>query len=178
MDAPADKTFILNSSEASLRKCRSMHLPPVHLKGFALRINFDDAATAIAAENIVKFLHAMHPVGVDSTLKIVFDGDSFSAESFTALIPRIWTLMEDGHFLELVAHVRRSERDRFAASWQPFLPENVPITVHLQPDSVTYTELGIVALRHTLVDQSGQRPIIVAVLGGGLVVKVTRSRNG
>jgi len=63
----------------------------VHLKGFALRVNFSDPNTKACADdlvaNAVKELTPADAAAPDPTL--VWDGDSFNESSFAALVPRI-----------------------------------------------------------------------------------------
>ena len=84
---------------------------PLHLKGFGLRINFSDEATAAARDDCVKFI-----VDTLKPQRLVWDGDSFATTSFTALVPLIKRQLPS---VALVAYLKSEDRGRFDESWDP-----------------------------------------------------------
>lgn len=74
----------------------------VHFKGFGRNIAFEEAESAALAECAVAAVVELRP----DTL--VWDGDSHHADSFTALIPRIWSICAP----QLVMFLRDHEQDR------------------------------------------------------------------
>ena len=77
----------------------------VHFKGFATRIDSTDPHNVAMAKQLMQRLKAIQPN------RIVWDGDNYSMDSFTRLIPEIHR--ELGGAVELVAFVRECDQERF-----------------------------------------------------------------
>jgi len=134
----------------------------VHIKGFGLRIAFEDEETASWGDCAVSAVSELKP----DTL--VWDGDSFHADSFTALVPRIWRSCAP----RLVMFLRDKEKDRkrVQESWPsvPFIGEanedsSQNIDCFLLQADIKFDRLGQLALQAT------QAKDVIAV-GGGPVV--------
>ena len=110
----------------------------VHLKGFASRVNNNDPHTIAMGQLLLKQLTALQPA------RIVWDGDNFSNDSFTRLIPQIYSQL--GSAVELVAFLRECDQERFAQSWKP---SELPVSLYLCPSALDWQKLGTHALEVT-----------------------------
>jgi len=133
----------------------------VHLKGFTNRINFGHIHPAAAAEKLVTWVVEKKP------LVVVWDGDPYSEDSFTILLPWIQERcnVENGIHVQLAAFVREADTKALEESWSASELEidaymvNEEITgVH--EDEGAWAKLGAHALQTT-------RSNTVGCLGGG-----------
>ena len=129
----------------------------IHLKGFAARLDFDDAATARQADVLIDAV-AAHKRNRPS-LCVAWDGDAPSDESFTRLLRRCASLGCD-----LIAFCYAGDEAAFRKAWGP---EGLAIrgyVVDEPPDDVAcrWAFLGVSALRAT-------RATECLCLGGGPV---------
>ena len=129
----------------------------IHLKGFAARLDFSDAATARQADALVDAV-AAHKRSRPS-LCVAWDGDAPSDESFTRLLRRCASLGCD-----LIAFCYAGDEAAFRKAWGP---EGLAIrgyVVDEPPDDVAcrWAFLGVSALRAT-------RATECLCLGGGPV---------
>lgn len=125
----------------------------VHLKGFAARVDFEDPETVADAERTVGIVKQMAP----DTL--AWDGDDYSQDSYTKLIPTIYR--EVSAMLVMFVRDSAEERARVVKSWEPL---HLPLACVLCPPELTFQELGGKALRAT----QGTK---VVCFGGGEVVE-------
>lgn len=126
--------------------------PVVHFKGFAARVDFKDPATSQLVTKFIDWLKSKGPG------QLVWDGDEWSNESFTALIPQI---LEAVPGVELVAFRRESDKATFEQSWATF---GLEINVYLCDDKYDWQKLGTHALSVT-------KSKIVGCLGGGATIE-------
>ena len=129
----------------------------IHLKGFAARLDFSDAATARQADALVDAV-AAHKRSRPS-LCVAWDGDAPSDESFTRLLRRCASLG-----CGLIAFCYAADEAAFRKAWGP---EGLAIrgyVVEEPPDDVAcrWAFLGVSALRAT-------RATECLCLGGGPV---------
>ena len=129
----------------------------IHLKGFAARLDFEDAATARQADVLIEAV-AAHKRNRPS-LCVAWDGDAPSDESFTRLLRRCASLGCD-----LIAFCYAGDEAAFRKAWGP---EGLAIrgyVVDEPPDDVAcrWAFLGVSALRAT-------RTTECLCLGGGPV---------
>ena len=129
----------------------------IHLKGFAARLDFADAATARQADVLIEAV-AAHKRSRPS-LCVAWDGDAPSDESFTRLLRRCASLGCD-----LIAFCYAGDEAAFRKAWGP---EGLAIrgyVVDEPPDDVAcrWAFLGVSALRAT-------RATECLCLGGGPV---------
>ena len=129
----------------------------IHLKGFAARLDFSDAATARQADALIDAV-AAHKSSRPA-LCVAWDGDAPSDESFTRLLRRCASLGCD-----LIAFCYAGDEAAFRKAWGP---ENLAIrgyVVDEPPDDVAcrWAFLGVSALRAT-------RATECLCLGGGPV---------
>jgi hypothetical protein len=135
--------------------CDEHHV--IHLKGFAARLDFSDAATARQADALVDAV-AAHKRSRPS-LCVAWDGDAPSDESFTRLLRRCASLG-----CGLIAFCYAADEAAFRKAWGP---EGLAIrgyVVDEPPDDVAcrWAFLGVSALRAT-------RATECLCLGGGPV---------
>ena len=124
----------------------------VHFKGFASRVDFNDPHNIGMATKLAQRLKATQPG------RIVWDGDNYSKDSFTRLIPHMHR--ELGDAIELVAFLRECDRERFSRSWGA---TGVPVGLYLCPSALGWQQLGTHALEVT-----GSK--VVVCYGGGSTV--------
>lgn len=138
---------------------REAHGHVVHLKGFGQRIPYDDPKVAQLADIAVDKFVDLKP----DTL--VWDGDSFHHDSFTALIPRIYSHRRCEPKPKLVMFLKKEDQERVNDSWLnvDFLNGSVTIECYLFASGISFRQLGILAIRKT------QSKAVVSV-GGGQVV--------
>ena len=116
----------------------------IHLKGFAARLDFEDAATARQADALIEAV-AAHKRSRPS-LCVAWDGDAPSDESFTRLLRRCASLG-----CGLIAFCYAADEAAFRKAWGP---EGLAIrgyVVDEPPDDVAcrWAFLGVSALRAT-----------------------------
>merc|ERR1712153_25824 len=87
--------------------------------------------THAMAQLLLERLTALQPA------RIVWDGDNFSNDSFTRLIPQIYSQL--GSAVELVAFLRECDQERFAQSWKP---SELPVSLYLCPSALDWQKLG------------------------------------
>ena len=131
----------------------------IHLKGFAARLDFADAATARQADLLIEAV-AAHKRSRPA-LCVAWDGDAPSDESFTRLLRRCASLGCD-----LIAFCYAGDEAAFRKAWGP---ENLAIrgyVVDEPPGDVAcrWAFLGVSALRAT-------RATECLCLGGGPVAR-------
>ena len=124
----------------------------VHFKGFASRVDFTDPHNIGMATLLIQRLKAIQPS------RIVWDGDNFSDDSFTRLIPQMHR--ELGGAVELVAFLRECDQDRFSQSWEA---TGLPVSLYLCPSALDWQKLGTHALEVT------GSEVVVCYGGGGTV---------
>lgn len=130
----------------------------VHLKGFGSRIDFKDSATAAMLDSAVEFFIGL---GADT---LVWDGDSYTEDSFTYLIPFIYRRIE----LKLVMFLRDKPKDRKRVN-KTWLPVGLPFFCYLCPADIKFDALGAIALT-----ASGSKEVVS--FGGGAVLKAEFER--
>ena len=116
----------------------------IHLKGFAARLDFEDAATARQADALIDAV-AAHKRSSPS-LCVAWDGDAPADESFTRLLRRCASLG-----CGLIAFCYAADEAAFRKAWGP---EGLAIrgyVVDEPPDDVAcrWAFLGVSALRAT-----------------------------
>ena len=130
----------------------------VHVKGFAGRLDYSNAAVAACADALLAALRdraAQH-----AQLAVAFDGDDLAAGSFTDVVRRAHEELG----LPLVAFKYERERAAFERSWR-----DRPVECFLAPeppdgfDGCRYARLGLTALEATGAAEA-------LCLGGGPVV--------
>ena len=124
----------------------------VHFKGFASRVDFNNPHNVGIATKLVQRLKAIQPG------RIVWDGDNYSKDSFTRLIPHMHR--ELGDAVELVAFLRECDQERFSQSWEA---TGVPVSLYLCPSALDWQKLGTHALEVT------GSEVVVCYGGGGTV---------
>jgi len=129
----------------------------VHFKGFGQRIDFADGETSAWAECTLGEMASLAPQTV------VWDGDSYSEDSFTSLLPQIHQACK----CRLVMFLRDTDKDkeRVLKSWSfvSFGPRQ-NIDCFLVDSDIHFEELGKLALEATRSSQ-------VVAFGGGVVVE-------
>ena len=126
--------------------------PVLTLKGFAERVDFQDAPTAALTDSCIEWVKAQDPG------QLAWDGDEWGKQSFTSQIPRIKAAVPG---VELVAFVRESDKATFEQSWAGF---GLEINVYLCDDKYDWRGLGTHALGVT-------KSKIVGCLGGGATIE-------
>lgn len=126
----------------------------IHIKGFGSRLDYSDPDTAGAKGRLIQLLHHLQPD------LLVWDGDNYAADSFTAAMLEAYESLRATSSPGLVAFLREEDQARFEAAWADC---NVPITVHLCDNAVSWEQLGAVALQ-------GTRSRTVLSFGGGGVL--------
>ena len=81
----------------------------IHLKGFASRLNFQHEETKNMADSLIDFVSNQLAENF-STVCIIWDGDSYSDDSFTALIPRIYNSLCKTRKIHLIAFVQDEDK--------------------------------------------------------------------
>lgn len=157
-DAPGqDSPKIVEYAKAAAYDPSSMGRT-VHLKGFAARVDFTDPVTEALSNLAVDFIcDTLNP----DTL--VWDGDSYQHDSFTALIPRIWHRSRPR--LAMFLRDRDEDKARVDQCWPPL---QLPITRYLCDAKVDFRELGIAGLSCT------QSKVAVCLGGGDVVTREFR----
>mmetsp|Transcript_10047 Transcript_10047/g.25596 ORF Transcript_10047/g.25596 Transcript_10047/m.25596 type:complete len:232 (-) Transcript_10047:178-873(-) len=125
----------------------------IHYKGFALRMDFENLHTRLLTQS------CMDHMGRSGCTVLAWDGDSYSEESFTWLIPQI----AQATGVKLVAFLLDIHKERFQRSWGHM---GLDVTIYLVPSTAgksDYTYLGLTAIRTTGAN-------CVLSLGGGQVV--------
>jgi len=125
----------------------------IHYKGFAARVNFDDQDTQIEKKHLMELFRDANP---DT---IVWDGDDYQPDSFTALIPDIYSSTHPR--LVMFLSDTPEEKARVTASWTP---TKLPITCYLLNAELSFEQLGIEALQAT-------QSKTVFCFGGGAVLE-------
>lgn len=126
----------------------------IHLKGFGGRISNDSVEAQALRSKLIDFMASETPV------EVVWDGDSYAADSFTHLLPDVVVACGGTEKVRLTAFLREKDQGRFQDAWSPLA---LPITVYLQDASIDFTELGGIALKAT------QSRLVVCFGGGGVV---------
>jgi hypothetical protein len=129
----------------------------IHIKGFASGIDFNDRITRLSVK---KFLEKIYKhIGKHQNVVIVWDGYDYRPDSFTEIIKE---LIENADKNVLfVAYKKTSEIPSFEESWAKYLDR---IIIKEVPDSLSWDELGLFALR----DTDSKK---VLTLGGGDTIK-------
>lgn len=124
----------------------------IHYKGFAARVNFADEDTQKCKRDVLQYFKAECPDTV------VWDGDSYQEDSFTAMIPDIYDKIHP----RLVMFLRDTpeEKKRALETWSP---TGLPIVCYLL-NVQNWRQLGREALQAT---QSKK----VLCFGGGEVLE-------
>mmetsp|Transcript_4442 Transcript_4442/g.9296 ORF Transcript_4442/g.9296 Transcript_4442/m.9296 type:complete len:244 (+) Transcript_4442:1-732(+) len=125
----------------------------LHYKGFALRMDFQNPHTWQLAQS------CMNHMKESGCATLAWDGDSYSEESFTWLIPQI----VEATGVKLIAFLLDIHQERFQKSWGHM---GMDVTIYLVPSDggkSDFTYLGLTAIRTTGAN-------CVLSLGGGQVV--------
>jgi len=132
----------------------------IHYKGFAARVNFEDQDTQIEKKRLMELFRHANP---DT---IVWDGDDYQSDSFTALIPDIYSSTHP----RLVMFLRDTpeEKARVLASWTP---TKLPIACFLLNAELSFEQLGSEALQAT------QSKTIFCFGGGAVLEKEWQSAS-
>jgi hypothetical protein len=129
----------------------------VRLIGFARGLSFSDKPTSEAAELAVRYLS-------DFTT-IIWDGDSFSKDSFTYLIVLATEAIKaKSQTATFISFIKESSRERFVSAWSaPALQHGIHIHLVLSPDNLSWDQLALHAMKVTRVKK-------VVAFGGGEAV--------
>jgi hypothetical protein len=121
--------------------------PVVHLKGFTRRLSVQDPVTKRAIDALVSRLHT---IGAKT---IVWDGDSYSPDSFTALMPLLAAAIPALRFVAfLLADCQQSFQESWRKAQLRILGVLVPKSELDDAPGATlskYCALGVLALRLT-----------------------------
>lgn len=124
----------------------------IHYKGFAARVNFADEDTQKCKRDVLQYFKAERPDTV------VWDGDSYQEDSFTAMIPDIYDKIHP----RLVMFLRDDPEDkkRVLETWSP---TGLPILCYLLSAQLNFEQLGREALQAT------QSKKVLCFGGGGVL---------
>lgn len=127
----------------------------IHYKGFAARLDFTDEDTQKKMEETLQYFEAERP----DTL--VWDGDDYEQDSFTAIIPDIYERIQP---LKLVMFLPdcESHKERVRKNWSPPEGPGLPIVCYLLSAelSTDYEKHGKEVLKATQSEE-------VVCFGGG-----------
>lgn len=103
----------------------------IHLKGFASHLNFKHKHTESMATLLIDFICGKLTINY-STVHLIWDGDSYSDESFTSLIPRLYNVLCKSCKIFLVAFVQDVDKygtkKEFLETWSKL---SLPISLYL-----------------------------------------------
>mmetsp|Transcript_10652 Transcript_10652/g.16707 ORF Transcript_10652/g.16707 Transcript_10652/m.16707 type:complete len:165 (-) Transcript_10652:1396-1890(-) len=95
----------------------------IHIKGFASRIDLSDQNTKRLRDEMIA------QISTSGVTALVFDGDSFSDESFTGVVPDIVAKANP----QLLSFLLKGDEQRFEESWGSVAGGNFKITGVLVP---------------------------------------------
>jgi hypothetical protein len=110
----------------------------LHLKGSTDDVLYDEEDTKLAMDAVLNEVRLLKPVCC------VWDGQPYSEESFTRLIPAIYDVLQAD--VQLVAFVAEDELELFERSW---CSQYIPITVYTCDSALGCDELSTFALDAT-----------------------------
>lgn len=136
----------------------------IHMKGFTSGIQFDHPHNLHQKSLLIAAIAST--CAHASTCALIFDGDSYYADSFTYLITQLAEELPHISFQYWATLRCKQESERFKASWRstPLLVIDVVPASHLSPDCA-YEILG----HHTLLASKAET--VLCIGGGGCIIK-------
>jgi hypothetical protein len=128
----------------------------VHLKGYGLRINFDDPITKELCCSCLDFIEKELEPDV-----VVIDGDWYYSTSFTHLALLLRKRMP---LLKIAVFSKEKNLQKFMDSWKPTGVPNDFFIVELLANDLNWTQVGTVAFQTT-------KSSVAVCFGGGVVVR-------